>query len=94
MYKHDEHDVSCVFDALVELTGHDSFAERDLEVYYGDDYERHVNDGLVNEISDWVGLQVWYVRNILLDDIPEVRAIGSKWCMETPYGMWKEFADV
>ena len=32
MYHHNE-DVTCVMDALVELTGYDSFAERDLEVY-------------------------------------------------------------
>ena len=93
MYQHDEHDVMCVFDALVELTGYDSFAERDLEVYYGCDYEHHVHDGLVNEIADWLGLKVWYVRNILIDDIPEVREMHGKWCMTTPYGM-KEFADV
>ena len=93
MYHHDEHDVTCVMDALVELTGYDSFAERDLEIYYGCDYEHHVHDGIVNEIADWLGLKVWYVRNILIDDIPEVRAMHGKWCMTTPHGM-KEFADV
>lgn len=93
MYHHNEDDVHNVFDALVELTGYDSFAERDLEVYYGCDYEHHVHDGIVNEIADWLGLKVWYVRNILIDDIPEVREMHGKWCMTTPYGM-KEFADV
>ena len=93
MYHHDEDDVFAVLDALIEMTGYDSFAERDLEVYYGDDYERHVDDGMVQELSDETGLQVWYVRNILLDDIPEVRAMNGKWCLETTYGM-KEFADV
>lgn len=93
MYHHNEDDVHNVFDALVELTGYDSFAERDLEVYYGCDYEHHVHDGIVNEIADWLGLKVWYVRNILIDDIPEVRAMHGKWCMKTPYGM-EEFADV
>ena len=93
MYQHNEHDVLCVMDALVELTGYDSFAERDLEIYYGCDYEHHVHDGIVNEIADWLGLKVWYVRNILIDDIPEVRAMHGKWCMTTPHGM-EEFADV
>jgi hypothetical protein len=93
MYHHDEDDVHNVFDALVELTGYDSFAESNLEVYYGCDYEHHVHDGIVNEIADWLGLKVWYVRNILIDDIPEVREMHGKWCMTTPYGM-KEFADV
>ena len=93
MYHHDEDDVHDVFDALIEATGYDSFAERDLEVYYGCDYEHHVHDGLVNEIADWLGLKVWYVRNILIDDIPEVREMHGKWCMTTPYGM-EEFADV
>jgi hypothetical protein len=93
MYHHDEHDVTCVMDALVELTGYDSFAERDLEIYYGCDYEHHVHDGIVNEIADWLGLKVWYVRNILIDDIPEVREMHGKWCMTTPHGM-EEFADV
>lgn len=93
MYHNDEHDVTCVMDALVELTGYDSFAERDLEIYYGCDYEHHVHDSIVNEIADWLGLKVWYVRNILIDDIPEVRAMRGKWCHQTPHGM-KEFADV
>jgi hypothetical protein len=93
MYHHDEYDVHDVFDALVELTSHDSFAERDLEIYYGDDYEQHVTDEMVTELSDQTGLAVWYVRNILIDDIPEVREMRGKWCHQTPYGM-KEFADV
>ena len=93
MYHHDEYDVQYAFDALVELTSHDSFAERDLEIYYGDDYEQHVTDAMVTELSDQTGLAVWYVRNILIEDIPEVRAMHGKWCHETPYGM-KEFADV
>jgi len=93
MYHHDEHDVGCVMDALVELTGYDSFAESNLEIYYGDDYEQHVTDEMVTELSDQTGLAVWYVRNILIDDIPEVRELHGKWCMTTPYGM-KEFADV
>ena len=73
MYQHNEDDVHDVFNALVEETGYDSFAERDLEVYYGDDYEQHVTDAMVTEISDQTGLAVWYVRNILIDDIPELR---------------------
>ena len=52
-----------------------------------------MHDGIVNEIADWLGLKVWYVRNILIDDIPEVREMHGKWCMTTPYGM-EEFADV
>ena len=93
MYHHDEDDVHDVFDALIKVTDYDSFAEKDLEVYYGDDYERHVDDAMVAELSDETGLAVWYVRNILIDDIPEVRAMHGKWCHKTPYGM-KEFADV
>ena len=93
MYHHDEKDVHDVFDALIEVTGYDSFAESNLEVYYGDDYEQHVTDAMVTEIADQTGLAVWYVRNILIDDIPEVREMHGKWCMTTPYGM-KEFADV
>ena len=93
MYHHNEEDVHDVFDALIEVTGYDSFAESNLEVYYGDDYEQHVTDAMVTEIADQTGLAVWYVRNILIDDIPEVRELRGKWCMTTPYGM-KEFADV
>ena len=93
MYHHNEEDVHDVFDALIEVTGYDSFAESNLEVYYGDDYEQHVTDAMVTEVSDQTGLAVWYVRNILIDDIPEVREMHGKWCMTTPYGM-KEFADV
>ena len=93
MYVHDEDDVRNVFATLVKLTDYDSFAEHDLEVYYGDDYEHHVTDAMVTEVSGQTGLAVWYVRNILIDDIPEVRVMNGKWCMETPYGM-KEFADV
>lgn len=93
MYHHNEDDVHNVFDALIEVTGYDSFAESNLEVYYGDDYEQHVTDAMVTEIADQTGLAVWYVRNILIDDIPEVREMRGKWCMTTPYGM-KEFADV
>ena len=87
MYHHDEKDVHDVFDALIEVTGYDSFAESNLEVYYGDDYEQHVTDAMVTEISDETGLAVWYVRNILIDDIPEVREMHGKWCLETPYGI-------
>ena len=87
MYHHDEKDVHDVFDALIEVTGYDSFAESNLEVYYGDDYEQHVTDAMVTEIADQTGLAVWYVRNILIDDIPEVREMHGKWCLETPYGI-------
>ena len=87
MYHHDEKDVHDVFDALIEVTGYDSFAESNLEVYYGDDYEQHVTDAMVTEIADETGLAVWYVRNILIDDIPEVREMHGKWCLETPYGI-------
>lgn len=93
MYHHDEDDVRNVFATLVKLTDYDSFAERDLEVYYGDNYEHHVTDAMVAEIADETGLAVWYVRNILIDDIPEVREMHGRWCMKTPYGM-EEFADV
>jgi hypothetical protein len=93
MYQHDEDDVHDVFDALIKLTDYDSFAEHDLEIYYGDDYEHHVTDQMVEELSGQTGLAVWYVRNILIDDIPEVREMHGKWCMTTPHGM-EEFADV
>ena len=79
MYHHDEKDVHDVFDALIEVTGYDSFAESNLEVYYGDDYEQHVTDAMVTEIADETGLAVWYVRNILIDDIPEVREMHGKY---------------
>lgn len=90
---YDENEIYDVYNALVELTGHDCFAEKDLEIYYGDDYDQHVTDDMVSQLSDETGLQVWYVRNILLDEIPEVRAINGKFTHKIN-GIWKEFANV
>lgn len=90
---HDEDDFYAVWNALVCMTGYDSFAEHDLELYYGCDYEHHVDDGMVQELSEETGLQTWYVRNILLDDVPEVRAMNGKWAQQLGNGRWIEFAD-
>ena len=67
-----------VFNALVVLTDYDGFGKRDMEVYYGDDYEHMVTDLMYDEISDATDLPVWAVRNYALD-FCEVIHRDDKW---------------
>ena len=78
-----------VFNALVVLTDYDSFAQKDMEVYYGDDYERMVTDLMYDEISDATHLPVWAVRDYALDAC-EVMHMHGKWHSRIN-GMWKEW---
>lgn len=79
-----------VFNALVVLTDYDSFAQKGMEVYYGDDYEHKVTDLMYDEISDATDLPVWAVRDYALDAC-EVMHMHGKWHSKSN-GMWKEFA--
>ena len=81
-----------VFNALVVLTDYDGFAQKGMEVYYGDDYEHMVTDLMYDEISDATHLPVWAVRDYALDAC-ELMHMHGKWHIRIN-GMWKEFADV
>jgi len=85
-----EEESSNVFNALVVLTDYDSFAQKGMEVYYGDDYEHMVTDLMYDEISDATHLPVWAVRDYALDAC-EVLHMHGKWHSRIN-GMWKEFA--
>ena len=78
-----------VFNALVVLTDYDSFAQKGMEVYYGDDYEHMVTDLMYDEISDATHLPVWAVRDYALDAC-EVMHMHGKWHSKIN-GMWKEW---
>ena len=78
-----------VFNALVVLTDYDSFAQKDMEVYYGDDYEHMVTDLMYDEISDATHLPVWAVRDYSLDAC-EIMHMHGKWHSRIN-GMWKEW---
>jgi len=78
-----------VFNALVVLTDYDSFAQKGMEVYYGDDYEHSVTDLMYDEISDATHLPVWAVRDYALDAC-EVMHMHGKWHIRSN-GMWKEW---
>ena len=78
-----------VFNALVVLTDYDSFAQKDIEVYYGDDYEHMVTDLMYDEISDATHLPVWAVRDYALDAC-EVMHMHGKWHSRIN-GMLKEW---
>lgn len=82
-----EEKFSKVFNALVVLTDYDSFAQRGMEVYYGDDYEYMVTDLMYDEISDATGLQVWAVRDYALAGC-EVMKKQGKWHSKRN-GMWE-----
>ena len=76
---HDEHDVTQVFDAMVTVTDYDSFAEKDMELFFGDDYEQPITEQMLQVVSRMTGLPVWHVRNIMLDDITEARYINGEY---------------
>lgn len=80
-----------VFNELVCITGYDSFCQRDMEVFFGDDYEHIVTDQMVKVVSKMTNLQEWAVRNIILDDLCEVWHSGGVWYSRVN-GMWKEFS--
>lgn len=78
-----------VFNALVVLTDYDGFAQKGMEVYYGDDYEHMVTDLMYDEISDATCLPVWAVRDYALDAC-EIMHMHGKWHSRIN-GMWKEW---
>ena len=78
-----------VFNALVVLTDYDSFAQKGMEVYYGDDYEHMVTDLMYDEISDATHLPVWAVRDYALDAC-EIMHMHGRWHSRIN-GMWKEW---
>ena len=84
-------DVSDVFKELVAITGYDSFCQRDMEVFYGDNYECQLADYGYKLVSDMTRLPEWEVRNIILDDICEVWHSRGVWYRRMN-GMWKEFS--
>ena len=64
-----------IFDALVQVTGYDSFALGGkgcgLEAYYGDDYENVVTQDMLEEAGKMSNYKWWYVRDVLLDRLCE-----------------------
>jgi len=86
-----EDEVSSVFNELYYITGYDSFCQRGMEVFYGDDYEHLVTQQMVAVLSKMTGLQEWKVNNIMLDDLCEVWHNRGVWYSRRN-GMWKEFS--
>ena len=86
-----EDDAYLVFNELVCITGYDSFCQRDMEVFYGDDYEQPVTDQMVKVLAKMTGFQEWKVREIMLDDLCEVWHSRGIWYSRSN-GMWKEFS--
>lgn len=90
-----------VFSALVSVTDYDSFAEKDMEVFYGDNYDQPVTEQMLQVVSTMTGLPLWKVRDITLDDCIEARYIDNCWhykdCVtgqwRKPLWMAKEFAN-
>lgn len=63
-----EADALTVWTALVCLTEHDSFMFKNMEAWYGDDFEHKVTDEQIESISKMTnGLATWYVRELILD---------------------------
>ena len=63
-----EADGLAVWTALVCLTEHDSFMFKNMEAWYGDDFENKVTDEQIESISNMTdGLATWYVRELILD---------------------------
>ena len=64
-----------IFDALVEVTGYDSFALAGdmygLEARFGDDYENVVTQDMLEKAGHIANYQWWYVRDVLLDRLCE-----------------------
>lgn len=67
----DDIDGMAVFDALVQVTGYDSFALAGnvggLEARFGDDYEYVVTQEMLEDAGHIANMQWWYVREIMLD---------------------------
>jgi hypothetical protein len=62
-------DAFTIFDALVSVTGYDSFAlaTHGLDVYYGEDYEHPITRDILEQASTISNFKWWYVRDVLLD---------------------------
>ena len=65
----DDMDAMAVFDALIEVTGYDSFAlaKDGLEARFGDDYEHVVTHEMLEDAGQIANMQWWYLRDIMLD---------------------------
>jgi len=57
-----------VWTALVSVTDADSFMFKNMEAWYGDDFEHVVSDEQIESISHMTnGLATWYIRDLILD---------------------------
>ena len=75
----DDIDAISVFDALVQVTGHDSFAlspDR-LEAMFGDDFEHCVTQEMMADAGRIAHKQWWYVREIMLERCCEYQLDGG-----------------
>lgn len=73
----DDTNAMAVFDALVQVTGYDSFALDGLEAKFGDDYEHVITREMLEEAGHIANMQWWYVRDIMLDRCCEFKLDGS-----------------
>ena len=55
-----------VWNALVSVTEVDSFMFKNMEAWYGDDFEDKVTDQQVDAIAGMTNLVAWYVRDLIL----------------------------
>ena len=63
----DEKDALAVWNALVSVTEEDSFMFKNMEAWYGDDFEHKVTDQQIDSIAGMTNLAAWYVRDLILD---------------------------
>lgn len=73
----DDLDAIDVFNALVQVTGYDSFALDGLEARFGDDYEHVITQDMLEDAGHITNMQWWYVRDIMLDRCCEFKLDGS-----------------
>ena len=55
-----------VWNALVSVTEVDSFMFKNMEAWYGDDFEDKVTDQQIDSIAGMTNLVEWYVRDLIL----------------------------
>ena len=67
----DDTEAMAVFDALVQVTGYDSFALAGdmygLEARFGDEYEYVVTQDMLEEVGYIANLKWWFARDVMLD---------------------------
>ena len=83
--------------AMYAVTDHDSFCQRGMDVYYGDDYDQLIDDKMVEAITTMVqqaylgDFPEWEVREHMLDRCETWHNKG-KWYLRDPNDIWREFA--